>query len=93
MAKKSIFLTYILWLFSGFFGIHHFYLGRDIQAFLWWCTLGGYFGLGWLRDIFYIPGYVAVANSEPETVHKYKEYVRSHPKVRTNYLDLSLQYF
>uniref|UniRef100_A0A1B6D4B2 TM2 domain-containing protein n=1 Tax=Clastoptera arizonana TaxID=38151 RepID=A0A1B6D4B2_9HEMI len=80
MAKKSVMLTYVLWFVGGFFGIHHFYLGRDIQAFLWWCTLGGYFGLGWLRDIVYIPFYVADANSEPEVVQRFKESIRSHPK-------------
>uniref|UniRef100_A0A1B6FPN6 DnaJ homolog subfamily C member 22 n=1 Tax=Cuerna arida TaxID=1464854 RepID=A0A1B6FPN6_9HEMI len=80
MAKKSIFLTYLLWLVGGFFGLHHFYLGRDIQAFLWWCTLGGYFGFGWLRDIFYIPSYVADANQDPDFVNKFVTTLRTNPK-------------
>lgn len=81
MAKKSTFLAYLLWLFGGVFGLHHFYLGRDIQAFLWWCTLGGYFGFGWLRDMFYIPSYVANANQDPEFVNKFVSSLQSNPKV------------
>lgn len=37
---KSLVLTYILWLFGGYLGLHHFYLRRDKQAFLWWCFPG-----------------------------------------------------
>lgn len=85
MAKKSTFLAYLLWLFGGVFGLHHFYLGRDIQAFLWWCTLGGYFGFGWLRDIFYIPSYVANANQDPEFVNKFVSSLQSNPKVPNFY--------
>ncbi|XP_066263517.1 dnaJ homolog subfamily C member 22-like [Branchiostoma lanceolatum] len=59
---KSILLTYILWLIGGFFGLHHFYLRRDRQAFVWWCTCGGIFGLGWFRDLWRIPDYVRYAN-------------------------------
>lgn len=81
MEKKSMFLAYVLWLIGGIFGLHHFYLGRDIQAFLWWCTLGGYFGCGWLRDIFYIPSYVADANEDPEFLSKFVSSLRTHPKV------------
>lgn len=40
--QKSIWTTYLLWLFGGIFGLHHFYLGRDRQAFIWWATLGIY---------------------------------------------------
>lgn len=82
MEKKSTFLTYLLWLVGGIFGLHHFYLGRDIQAFLWWCTLGGYFGCGWLRDIFYIPSYVADANEDPEFLSKFVSSLRTNPKVK-----------
>ena len=37
---KSLILTYLLWLCGGFLGLHHFYLGRDKQAFIWWCFPG-----------------------------------------------------
>jgi DnaJ family protein C protein 22 len=37
---KSKAITYVLWLFGGLLGLHHFYLGRDKQAFLWFSTFG-----------------------------------------------------
>ena len=37
---KSLILTYLLWLFGGGFGLHHFYLNRNIQGFLWLCLPG-----------------------------------------------------
>lgn len=64
MAKKSLCVTYILWLLLGWFGVHHFYLGRDRHAFAWWSTFGGIFTLGWIRDIWRIPIYVADANED-----------------------------
>ena len=36
---KSVILTYLLWFFGGGFGLHHFYLNRNIQGFLWLCLL------------------------------------------------------
>lgn len=81
MGDKSTLLTYLLWLVGGIFGLHHFYLGRDSQAFLWWSTLGGYIGCGWLRDLFYIPTYVADANGERAFLEKLVAAVRSHEKV------------
>lgn len=62
---KSVIFAYILWMLGGVFGWHHFYLGRDIQGFLWWCTGGGYI-IGWLRDFFLIPQYIKAANYDPE---------------------------
>ena len=64
MAKKSLFVTYFLWLLFGWLGLHHFYLGRDRHAFIWWSTFGGIFFLGWFRDIWRIPEYVEDANEE-----------------------------
>jgi len=60
--RKSLFATYILWAFAGGLGLHHLYLGRDIQAFVWCSTFGGFFGVGWLRDCWRIPSYVKQAN-------------------------------
>lgn len=78
---KSIMLTYLFWLVGGFCGLHHFYLGRDWQAFLWWCTLGGYAGCGWIRDIFHIPEYVADANEDKNYLSKLTEKIRRNKKV------------
>ncbi|XP_046395454.1 dnaJ homolog subfamily C member 22 [Ischnura elegans] len=80
MAKKSVLTAYLLWLFGGFLGLHHLYLGRDAQAFLWWCTLGGYAGCGWLRDILHIPEYVADANNDESFLKKHIEKLRKHDK-------------
>ena len=49
---KSI--GYILWIF-GFTGSHRFYYGKPISATIWFFTLG-LLGIGWLIDLFLIPG-------------------------------------
>jgi|UniRef100_A0A2S2QFG1 DnaJ family protein C protein 22 len=81
--NKSKALTYLLWLVGGVCGLHHFYLGRDLQGVLWWCTFGGYFGFGWLRDVFYIGEYVADANRDEKYMKKVDYMVRVHGKVST----------
>lgn len=81
--NKSKALTYLLWLVGGVCGLHHFYLGRDLQGVLWWCTFGGYFGFGWLRDVFYIGEYVADANKDEKYMKKVDYMVRVHEKVGT----------
>ena len=60
----NVIVAYCLWLVGGWLGLHHFYLKRDKQAFVWWCLPGGYFGAGWIRDIWRIPEYVREANME-----------------------------
>ncbi|XP_074646691.1 dnaJ homolog subfamily C member 22-like [Tubulanus polymorphus] len=62
----SLVLAYIFWLTGGLFGLHHLYLRRDSHAFVSWCTFGGVFGLGWIRDLFRLPTYVNDANDDPE---------------------------
>ncbi len=63
--QKFTLVAYALWLLLGWFGVHHFYLGRDRQGILWVTTFGGMFGLGWLRDFWKIPTYVVDANEDP----------------------------
>ncbi|XP_002742052.1 dnaJ homolog subfamily C member 22-like [Saccoglossus kowalevskii] len=75
---KSIVVTYILWFFFGWTGLHHFYLGRDRQAFVWWSSFGGGFGMGWLRDLWRIPSYVADANEDTEFIRHFVEEMRYH---------------
>lgn len=77
---KSLLLTYVLWLAGGLLGAHHFYLGRDRHAFVWLMTLGGYFGIGWIRDLWRIPEYVKLANRDPVATEQLKERIRKHPK-------------
>lgn len=45
---------YILWIF-GFTGAHRFYYGRPVTGTIWFLTLG-LLGIGWLIDVFLIPG-------------------------------------
>lgn len=47
-------IGYILWIF-GFTGAHRFYFGRPISGTIWFFTLG-LLGIGWLVDLFLIPG-------------------------------------
>ncbi len=47
-------IGYVLWIF-GFTGAHRFYFGRQITGTLWFLT-GGLFLIGWLIDVFLIPG-------------------------------------
>lgn len=77
--QKSTFWAYVLWLFGGPVGAHHVYLGRDDQAFVYLTTFGGFLGVGWLRDVYRIPSYVADANEDPRFIEDFKQ------KLRTNY--------
>lgn len=45
---------YLLWIF-GFTGAHRFYFGRPKTGILWFFT-GGLFLIGWIIDLFLIPG-------------------------------------
>lgn len=52
--SHSIVIGYILWIF-GFMGAHRFYYGKPISGIIWLLTLG-VFGIGWIIDLFLIPG-------------------------------------
>jgi DnaJ family protein C protein 22 len=54
------------------FGVHHFYLRRTSQCFLWWSSFGGLFFIGWIRDFFRLPDYVADFNEDQEQLEKQK---------------------
>ena len=45
---------YLLWIF-GFTGAHRFYFGKPKTGILWLLT-GGLFLIGWVVDLFLIPG-------------------------------------
>ena len=47
-------IGYILWIF-GFTGSHRFYYGKPVTGTIWFFTLG-LLGIGWLIDVFLIPG-------------------------------------
>jgi TM2 domain-containing membrane protein YozV len=50
----SLLVGYILWIF-GFMGSHRFYYGKPVTGTIWFFTLG-LLGIGWLIDLFLIPG-------------------------------------
>ena len=75
-VMASVCVAYLLWLLGGWLGLHHFYLKRDKQAFVWWCLPGGYFGLGWVRDLWRIPEYVREANLESGWLLQQQEKMR-----------------
>ena len=54
MNTHSKTIGYILWIF-GFMGAHRFYYGRPISGTIWFFTLG-LFLVGWIIDLFLIPG-------------------------------------
>ena len=47
-------IGYALWIF-GFTGSHRFYYGKPVTGTIWFFTLG-LLGIGWLIDLFLIPG-------------------------------------
>ena len=47
-------LGYLLWIF-GFTGAHRFYFGKQISGTIYFFTFGLFF-VGWIIDLFLIPG-------------------------------------
>lgn len=63
--SHNLLLGYVLWIF-GFMGAHRFYYGRPISGTIYFLT-GGLFLIGWIVDLFLIPGMDAAAD------HRYSE--------------------
>jgi TM2 domain-containing membrane protein YozV len=63
MKEKEVWVTYLLWFFLGFLGVHKFYLGKMGWGILYIFT-GGLFLVGWLIDVFTIPGQVRRHNEQ-----------------------------
>ncbi len=53
-TTHSTLIGYLLWIF-GFTGSHRFYFGKPLTGTLYFFTLG-LVGVGWLIDLFLIPG-------------------------------------
>lgn len=60
VATHNKTIGYLLWIF-GFTGAHRFYYGRPVSGAIWFFTLG-LCGIGWLVDLFLIPGMDRAAN-------------------------------
>jgi TM2 domain-containing membrane protein YozV len=50
----SAVIGYVVWIF-GFMGAHRFYYGKPVTGTIWFFTLGLLF-IGWIIDLFLIPG-------------------------------------
>ena len=50
----TLLVGYLLWIL-GFLGAHRFYYGKQISGTVYFFTLG-LLGIGWLVDLFLIPG-------------------------------------
>lgn len=79
-SNKSLFVAYLCWFFGGFFGLHHFYLGRDKHAFITFSTFGGYFTLGLIRDFWCLPEYIKDANNDLEYLKKLHAQMLAHKR-------------
>jgi TM2 domain-containing membrane protein YozV len=53
-------IGYVLWVF-GFMGLHRFFFGKPITGTLWFLT-GGLLLIGWIVDLFLVPGMARQAN-------------------------------
>lgn len=53
-TTHSTLIGYLLWIF-GFTGSHRFYFGKPVTGTVYFFTLG-LLGIGWLIDLFLIPG-------------------------------------
>lgn len=53
-STHNMLIGYLLWIF-GFLGAHRFYYGKPVTGTIWFFTFG-LLGIGWLIDLFLIPG-------------------------------------
>lgn len=84
--QKSLFIAYLCWLFGGFLGLHHLYLGRDKHAFITFSTFGGYFTFGLIYDFWRLPSYVRDANNDLQYLDELHTQIRSHPKPPSSFV-------
>lgn len=89
----SLLKTYLFWLFGGFFGLHHFYLGRDKHAFITISLFGGYFGCGVLRDLWRLPEYIRDANNDKNYLDWLHEQMRLYKRPPCSFVRQSASLF
>ena len=61
MERRKIWVSYLLLIFGGLFGIHKFYLNRTGWGVLYLLT-GGLFCVGLVWDLFTLPSQVSACN-------------------------------
>jgi TM2 domain-containing membrane protein YozV len=66
-ATHSTLIGYIIWIF-GFTGSHRFYFGKQITGTIWFFT-AGLLLIGWIIDLFLIPGMARRADLRYQTGH------------------------
>ena len=59
----STVVTWLLYLFSGYFGMHRLYLGRKLSGVIMCLTCGGFL-VWYLVDIFFISGMIRERREE-----------------------------
>ena len=60
VTTHNTLIGYLFWMF-GFTGSHRFYYGKPVSGLIWLLT-AGLLGIGWIMDVFLIPGLNADAN-------------------------------
>ncbi len=61
--RRNLGVAYVLWYFLGIMGGHKFYLEKIGVGLLYFFTLG-FFGIGWLIDLFTLPAQVRAFNNK-----------------------------
>ena len=70
--RRSVLIAYLLVFPWGLLGFHKFYLRQPVMGWVYLFT-GGLLGLGWLYDLFTLPGQVATCNRELQPEEDYAE--------------------
>ncbi|WP_328459516.1 TM2 domain-containing protein [Actinoplanes sp. NBC_00393] len=64
---KETWIAYLLLLFLGGLGIHQFYLGKTGRGLLTLFTIGGFFGILLIVDLFTLPSQTRTVNAQIAT--------------------------
>lgn len=75
--QKSVKTAYLLAIFLGPFGAHHFYLNRWFLGVVYLCTFG-ILGFGWIVDLFRIPSLVEDENDNDESHRNEKNVIDAY---------------
>jgi TM2 domain-containing membrane protein YozV len=75
--QKSVKTAYLLAIFLGPFGAHHFYLNRWFLGVVYLCTFG-ILGFGWIVDLFRIPSLVEDENDNDESHRNEKNLIDAY---------------